>query len=115
MFIRLPFFRHASTAPFSRLSDSSATIRSGSNSQLVGFAIDAGADKALLVDRAERFLVFAFPPADQRREDHDLRAGRVTHDRVDDLTRRLSGDLSPALPAVRRAGAGEEDAQVVVD
>ena len=34
-FIRLPDFRHASIAPFSMLTASSGTIRSGSNSNLV--------------------------------------------------------------------------------
>src|SRR5688572_7274717 len=35
MFIRLPFLRQASIAPFSSETDSSGTISSGSNSQVV--------------------------------------------------------------------------------
>ena len=60
-------------------------------------------------------LVLALPVLDDGREDHQPLAGRHGEDGVDDLLHGLALDGPAAVGAVGRAGAGEEQAQVVVD
>src|SRR5437588_6800113 len=81
----------------------------------MNLSIHPRTDEALLVNRREDVAMLSFLPAYQRRQDHYFRADRISHDRIDDLARRLAGDLAAADPAVRRPRAGEEHAQVIIN
>ncbi len=78
-------------------------------------AVDPDAGEALGLQRAEQVDVLALARADDRRE--HLEAGALLHRQhlVDDLLRRLPGDRLAAVRAVRLAGAGVQQPQVVVD
>jgi hypothetical protein len=78
-------------------------------------AVDQGADETLLARVLEEVTELALPAADEGREDLDLRAARPGEDDLGDLRGRLLRDGAPAVGTVRRAGAGVEQAQVVVD
>ena len=83
--------------------------------QRVHDAVDPDAGEALGLQRAEQVDVLALAGADDRRE--HLEAGALLHRQhlVDDLLRGLPGDRLAAVRAVRLAGAGVEQPQVVVD
>ena len=82
---------------------------------VVQFAVDAHAHVAGLADVLEDLLVMALAILDQRREDLNAAAFGHGRDRVDDLIGGLLLHLAAADRAVRRADAGVEQAQVVVD
>ena len=71
--------------------------------------------ETLLGQPGENFAVFALLGSHQRRQDHQLRAGRVLHHRIDDLRRALAGNRPAAFPAIRRPRPREENAQVIVN
>ena len=83
--------------------------------QRVDDAVDPDAGEALGLQGAEQVDVLALAGADDRGE--HLEAGALLHAEhlVDDLLRRLPGDRLAAVRAVRLAGAGVEQAEVVVD
>ena len=78
-------------------------------------AVHERADEALLARVGEEVAELALAAAHERREDLDLRALGPDEDVVGDLRRALALDGAAAVGAVRRAGAREEQAEVVVD
>ena len=78
-------------------------------------AVDADAHEAEALDGLEDLLVLASAVADDGREQHRARPRRLGEHGVDDLLHGLAADDLPAVQAVRDAGAGVEQAQVVVD
>ena len=64
-------------------------------------AVDPGADEALLQQVLEQVAELALLPADDRREDRELRLGRQRFDAADDLLAALGGDRPR-----RTAGSG---------
>ena len=91
------------------------TIQLGRVGELDQRAIHDGADEALLERVLEELAELALSPADERREDLDLRARRPGEHLIGDLRRRLTSYRATAVGAVRRAGARVEQAQVIVD
>ena len=83
--------------------------------EVVDLAVDERAAEALRLELAEQLEVLALAPADDGREDLEAAALGHREDAVDDLLRGLTGDRLTALGAVRAAGAGVEQAEVVVD
>ena len=84
-------------------------------SQRVHHAIDPNPAVALGVELVEEVDELALAGAHHRRE--NLEPGALWHGQylIDDLLRGLAGDPAAAYRAVRCAGAGVEQAQVVVD
>jgi hypothetical protein len=78
-------------------------------------AIDAGADEAGATDRVERLGLGSLAGTDERSEDDDLAALGEVEGAGDDLLRRLVADREAAVGAMGLAGAGVEEAEVVVD
>ena len=78
-------------------------------------AVDPGAGEALGLQLGEEVDVLALAGAHDRREHLEAGALGQLEQPVDDLLRALPGDRLAADRAVRAAGAGEEQAQVVVD
>ena len=74
--------------------------------ELVHLAVDPGPGVALGGQVGEQRLVGALAPAHDRREHLEAGALGQLEDPVDDLLRRLPGDLGAALRAVRHADAG---------
>ena len=83
--------------------------------QVAQLAVDAGAHEPGLAQLDQLLAVLALAAAHDRRQDVDARALGQLQDAVDDLLHRLRRDRAPALRAVRRADAREQQAQVVVD
>ena len=81
----------------------------------VGLAVDPGPGEPLGLELAEQVDVLALAAADHRREHLEAGALLEGEDPVDDLLRRLPGDRRAAGRAVRAAGAGVEQPEVVVD
>ena len=78
-------------------------------------AVDQHAGVALPLELAEQVDVLALAAADDRREHLEAPARLHVEHLVDDLLGRLLRDDLAARRAVRRAGAGVEQPQVVVD
>ena len=78
-------------------------------------AVDPGAGEALGLQLGEQVDVLALAGAHHRGEHLEAGALGQLEQPVDDLLRALPGDRLAAHRAVRAAGAGEEQAQVVVD
>ena len=83
--------------------------------QRVGLAVDPDPGEALGLELAEEVDVLPLAAADHRGEHLEAGALLELHDPVDDLLRGLPGDRLAAGRAVRPAGAGVEQAEVVVD
>src|SRR4029077_10889397 len=83
--------------------------------QLADDAVDANPRVAVFYRLLEKLLVFALAPAHHRREHLKARPFGKREDLVDDLLRRLRGDLAPAIRAVRLADARVQQTEVVVD
>ena len=83
--------------------------------QLDHLAVHPRADEARLPGLLEQLAELALPAAHQRREQLDLRALGPREDDVGDLAGRLPLDRRAVVGAVRHAGAGVEQPQVVVD
>ena len=83
--------------------------------QIVGNAVDAGADIARTPRVLEYLRVLALFPADHRTHELELRACGQLHDAVNDLVDRLLPDLAPAFRTVRHADARPQQTHVVVD
>ncbi|OPZ59053.1 MAG: hypothetical protein BWY87_01189 [Deltaproteobacteria bacterium ADurb.Bin510] len=83
--------------------------------QVVGLAIDAHAHEAVARQVVEELGVLALAAADHRRIDDDLAALAQGADRRDHLLDGHALDRPAALKAARRADAGIQHAQVVVD
>ncbi len=83
--------------------------------QRIDRAVDQDAGVALALELGEQVDVLALAPADDRREHLEPAARLHLEHLVDDLLRGLLGDDLAAGGAVRRAGAGVEQPQVVVD
>ena len=81
----------------------------------VGLAVDPGPREALGLELPEQLDVLALAAADDRGEHLEPRALLERQDAVDDLLRGLPLDRRAAGRAVRPAGAGVEQAEVVVD
>ena len=81
----------------------------------VDLAVDPGPGEALGLQLPEQLDVLALAAADDRREHLEPGALLEGHHPVDDLLRRLPLDRGVADRAVRPAGAGVEQAEVVVD
>ena len=77
--------------------------------------VDAGAGVALGAQGAEQVLVLALAPLDDGCQQLEAGAGLLLEEGVHDLLGRGGGDQLAADGAVLLAGAGEEQAQVVVD
>ena len=90
-------------------------VQLGRLGELVGLAVDPGPAEALGLQAAEQVDVLALAAADHRREHLEAGALVELEHPVDDLLRRLPRDRRAADRAVRPAGAGEEQPQVVVD
>ena len=78
-------------------------------------AVDAGPAEALGLQVGEQVDVLPLAAADHRREHLEAAALLELEDPVDDLAGLLAGDDAAALRAVRDAGPGVEQAEVVVD
>ena len=79
------------------------------------FAVDAHAHEAFLAQRREDVLELALLGAHDRGEHFEPGAAVLAVNAVDDLVHGILVDGLAAPGAVRRAGAGEQQAQVVVD
>ena len=77
--------------------------------------VDAESHIALRLHRLEQLDELALAVAHHRREHHQLRLLGQRQHRVDHLADALRLQRQAVVRAVRRAGAGEEQAQVVVD
>ena len=77
--------------------------------------VDDRAGVALRTKLVDEVLVLALASAHDRGEDLEARALVHRAHAIDDLLGRLRLDAGPALGAVRDAGAGVEQTQVVVD
>ena len=82
---------------------------------VVGLAVYAHADEALLDDVLQNLNVFALLAADDRREQLNARAFGQGKHLIDHLIDGLLGDFPPAFGAVGDAYAGIEQAQVIVN
>ncbi len=83
--------------------------------EVVDLAVDAHADESGAAGVLEDAVVLALAVLNHGREQHEAVARRQLEDGVDDLLHRLALDEAAADGAVGPAGAGEEQAQVVVD
>ncbi len=83
--------------------------------QLRHLAVDERAGVAVGAQQLDHIHELALAALDHGRENLESRAFRVAEQRVDDLLRGLGGDGLAAFRAVRDAGAGEEQSQVIVD
>jgi maleylpyruvate isomerase len=81
----------------------------------VGVAVDAHPREALRLQLPEQLDVLALAAADHRGQDLEAAPLLQRQDLVDDLLRRLPLDRRPTGRAVRPAGPGVEQAEVVVD
>ena len=87
----------------------------GGSVERVRLAVDPGPGEPLGLELAEQVDVLALAAPDDRREHLEARALLEGEDAVDDLLRGLPGDRRAAGRAVRAAGAGVEQPEVVVD
>jgi hypothetical protein len=78
-------------------------------------AVETHAGEALLLEVREQLAVLALAAAHDRRQQQRAGARVAGHEPLDDLGGRLALDRAAAHGAVRLAGAGEQQAQVVVD
>ncbi len=78
-------------------------------------SIHAGAGEACLADLLEHGLIRPFAGAHERGENQDAHAFRELLDLVHDLLRGLLDHFPPADGTVRDAGAGEQQAEVVIN
>ena len=83
--------------------------------RLAQFAVHAHREKALLAHGLEEFLVMSFARAHQRREQQHLAPFVVREEHVHDFLFRIFHHRLARHVAVCRGGAGEEQAQEVVD
>ena len=83
--------------------------------QLCHLAVDERAGVAVGAQQLDHVHELALAALDHGRENLESSALRVAEQRVDDLLRGLGGDGLAAFRAVRDAGAGEEQSQVIVD
>ncbi len=90
-------------------------VELGRVGELMGLAVDPGPAEALGLQLPEQLDVLTLAAADHRRQHLEPGALVVGHDPVDDLLRGLALDRGAADRAVRTAGAGVEQAKVVVD
>ena len=81
---------------------------------VVNGAVDPQADKALAAHGIDYLQVFAFAIPDDRGQDHQLAAFRHGHHLVDHLAHGLGFQRLAVVRAAGFAGAGEQQAQVVV-
>ena len=76
---------------------------------------EAAADEDRLTGVIEHLLIRALTIAHDRREHQQAAAGGKGEDSIHDLLHGLALDGTPALGAVRVAGAGVEETEIVVD
>ena len=86
----------------------------GASGEVVHLAVDADPDEALPPGALEDAIALGLAVLDQRSEDEQPRPLRQREDLVDDLLDRLALDRM-AVRAVRVAGPGEQQPEVVVD
>ncbi len=79
------------------------------------FTVDACADETLCAQIGDELQMAALAILHQRREQHQPRALGQGEDVIDHLADRLRGELDTVRGAARFAGAGIQQAQVVVD
>ncbi len=82
---------------------------------LINGAIDPHPRKTLGAQFGEQVELLALAVGHHRREDHQLGFGRQGQHVIDHLRHRLRLQRLVVLRAIRRAGAGEKQAQVIVD
>ena len=87
----------------------------GQGVDLVDLAIHAQAGEALGAQLGEQVELLALAVGDDRRKDHQLRFSRQGQHVIDHLRNGLRVERQLVFRAERRAGAGEQQAQVVVD
>ncbi len=90
-------------------------VERGGVVDLVHLAVDPDADEPGPAHVVQHLAVLAALVADHRAEHERPRPGRLRQDRIDDLLHRLAANDPPAVGAVRDAGPGVEQPQVVVD
>jgi hypothetical protein len=83
--------------------------------QLVHRAIDAHAHETLRAQFGDHLVVLALAGRHQRRQQHAVLALRQLQHLVHHLAHRLRGEVDAVVGAARDAGAGVQQAQVVVD
>ena len=83
--------------------------------EIIRLAVDSHAHEALLAHGLELVPELALATAHQRREHFDLGAFRPLEHQVGDLRRGLPLDRRSIVGAMRRTGAGPEQAEIVVD
>src|SRR5690606_31897148 len=77
--------------------------------------VDPDADEAALPHVLEEVLELALPAADQGRQNLDPAALLPGEHGIGNLRGALPADGAPVIGAVRRAGTGPEQTEVVVD
>ena len=83
--------------------------------QFADFAVDAGANESAVTQVVQHLQMFALALVDHRRQQHPAAVLGLRHDLVDHLADGLGLQRDAVLRAARRADAGVEKAQVVVD
>ncbi len=87
----------------------------GEGIDLVNLSVHAQPDESLRAQFGEQLALLALAVGDHRREDHQPAAFRQRKDVVYHLRDGLCCERQPMFGAVRSAGAGEKQAQVVVN
>ena len=83
--------------------------------QFHDLAVDARPHEAARLQFVEQFGVLALAFRNGRREQHHRGALRLLEDGVDHLAHGLCGEIELVIGAARRAGAGVQEPQIVVD
>ncbi len=78
-------------------------------------AVDSGTHEAAGLQFLDEFGVFAFALGDGRSEQHQGGAFRMLQHGVHHLAYRLGGEIDLMIRAARRAGAGVQQAQIIVN
>ena len=87
----------------------------GQGVDLVDFAIDAQTGETLRAQLGEEFELLALAPGDDRREDHQPGLRRQRQHVIDHLRDGLRFERPLVFRAIGRAGAGEQQAQIIVN
>jgi hypothetical protein len=89
-------------------------VELGHCGQVEGLAVHPGADEPALLDVLEEFPELSLPTPDQRREHLDARPLRPGEHGVRDLAGALALHRTAVVGAMRHAGPGPEEPEVVV-
>ena len=83
--------------------------------QFHDLAVDARAHEAGGLQFFDEFRVLALALGNGRREQHHGGPFRMLENRIDHLAHRLGGEVDVVVRAARRAGAGKQQPQIIVD